>query len=50
MSAQPELPRIPLAQLQLSPLNARKTNTRIDDLAASIAAHNAMSPSSSRRT
>lgn len=39
MSAQPELPRIPLAQLQLSPLNARKTNTRIDDLAASIAAH-----------
>lgn len=40
MNAQTDLPRIPLDQLRLSPLNARKTNPHgVEDLAASIAAH-----------
>lgn len=40
MNAQPDLIRIPLGQLQLSPRNARKTGgTDVEDLAASIAAH-----------
>ena len=40
MNAQVDLIRVPLQQLQLSPLNARKTGgTDIDGLAASIVAH-----------
>lgn len=40
MNIATDLPRIPLANLHLSGLNARKTRTHdVDDLAASIAAH-----------
>lgn len=40
MNAQPDLIRIPLDKLQLSPRNARKTvSAGVEDLAASIAAH-----------
>jgi ParB family chromosome partitioning protein len=40
MNAQPDLIHIPLAQLQLSPRNTRKTiSVGVEDLAASIAAH-----------
>jgi ParB family chromosome partitioning protein len=40
MNAQPDLIRIPLGQLQLSPRNARKTGgDDVEGLAASIAAH-----------